>query len=285
MDLTLRPGTPQDVQECGRICYEAFHDVATQHGFPSDFTGVEEGVAVCGALISHPGFYSVVAESDGRILGSNFLDERSTIAGVGPITVDPEVQNGGVGRALMLDVMERARDPGFVGTRLLQSGYHNRSLSLYAKLGFDPRDTLAAMQGPPLGEVIPGFEVRLTAEDDVEGCNAVCHRVHGHDRGGELSDAIARKTAKVVERDGRITGYTTGIAFLGHSVGESIEDLQALIASAEQFTGPGFLVPIRNAELFRWCLERGLRVVQLMTLMSVGFYQEPTAPWMPSVLY
>ena len=68
-------------------------------------------------------------------------------------------------------------------------------------------------------------------------------------------------------------------------MGESNEDLRALIASAEQFMGPGFLVPIRNAELFRWCLERDLRVVQLMTLMSVGFYQEPTAPWMPSVLY
>jgi GNAT superfamily N-acetyltransferase len=285
MDPTLRPGTPDDVEECGRICYRAFHDIATRHGFPSDFTDIEEGVAVCGALISHPGFYSVVAESDGRILGSNFLDERSTIAGVGPITVDPEVQNGGVGRALMLDVMERAGERGFVGTRLLQSGYHNRSLSLYAKLGFDPRDTVAAMQGAPLGEEVPGCKVRDATEDEVEACNALCHRVHGHDRGGELRDAIERKTARVVERDGRITGYTTGIAFLGHSVGESNEDLQALIASAEQFEGPGFLVPIRNAELFRWCLQRGLRVVQLMTLMSVGFYQEPTAVWMPSVLY
>jgi GNAT superfamily N-acetyltransferase len=285
MDLTLRPGTPDDVEECGRICYQAFHDIATRHGFPSDFTGVDEGVAVCGALISHPGFYSVVAEAGGRILGSNFLDERSTIAGIGPITVDPEVQNDGVGRALMLDVMERAQERGFPGTRLVQSGYHNRSLSLYAKLGFDPRDTLAAMQGAPLGAQIPGTEVLDATDEDVEACNALCHRVHGHDRGGELSDAITRKTARVVVSDGRITGYTTGVAFLGHSVGESNEDLQALIASAEQFEGPGFLVPIRNAELFRWCLQRGLRVVQLMTLMSVGFYQEPTAPWMPSVLY
>jgi hypothetical protein len=27
-------------------------------------------------LLSHPGFYSVVAELDGRVAGSNFLDER-----------------------------------------------------------------------------------------------------------------------------------------------------------------------------------------------------------------
>jgi predicted N-acetyltransferase YhbS len=285
MDLTLRPGTPADAEECGRICFEAFRDIATSHGFPSDFTDVEEGVAVCGALISHPGFYSVVAESEGRVLGSNFLDERSAIAGVGPVSVDPKVQDGGVGRALMVDVMERAREREFVGTRLVQSGYHNRSLSLYTKLGFDPRETLAALQGEPLGEEVAGAVVRAATGDDVDACNALCSRVHGHDRDGELRDAVGQKTTRVVERDGRITGYTTGIAFLGHSVGEANEDLQALIGAAEEFVGPGFLVPIRNAALFRWCLERGLRVVQLMTLMSVGFYQEPTAPWMPSVLY
>ena len=285
MELTLRPGRPEDAEECGRICFEAFHAVATEHGFPSDFTGVEEGVGVCSALLSHPGFYAVVAEADGRIVGSNFLDERSAIAGVGPITVDPAVQNGRIGRALMLDVMERAREREFIGTRLLQSGYHNRSLSLYAKLGFDARDTLAAMQGTPLGEEVAGFAVRAATDEDAEACNALCRRVHGHDRGGELGDAIGQKTARVVEREGRITGYTTGVAFFGHSVGETNEDLQALIAAAEQFGGPGFLVPIRNAELFRWCLERGLRVVQLMTLMRVGFYQEPSGSWMPSILY
>ena len=64
------------------------------------------------------------------------------------------MQNGRIGRSLMLDVMQRAREREFIGTRLLQSGYHNRSLSLYAKLGFDARDTLAAMQGAPLGEEV-----------------------------------------------------------------------------------------------------------------------------------
>jgi hypothetical protein len=46
--------------------------------------------------VGTPGFYGVVAERDARIIGSNFLDERGTIAGIGPITVDPDVQNQGV---------------------------------------------------------------------------------------------------------------------------------------------------------------------------------------------
>ncbi len=40
-----------------------------------------------------------------------------------------------------------------------------------------------------------------------------------------------------------------------------------------------------NAEPFRWCLELDLRVVQQMTLMSLGSYQEPAGAFLPSVLY
>jgi len=61
-------------------------------------------------LFSNPGFYCVVAESGGRIVGSNGLDERSMIAGIGPITIDPGAQNLGVGRKLMQAVMDRASE-------------------------------------------------------------------------------------------------------------------------------------------------------------------------------
>jgi GNAT superfamily N-acetyltransferase len=110
-------------------------------------------------LLGHPGFYSVVAEVNGEVAGSNVLDERSTIPGVGPVTVDPAVQNRGVGRVLRQDVTRRAADRGAPGIRLLQAAYHSRSLSLYAKHGFQVRDLLARMQGtPPTGEIsgLPG---------------------------------------------------------------------------------------------------------------------------------
>ncbi len=61
--------------------------------------------------------------------------------------------------------------------------------------------------------------------------------------------------------------------------------MKALIASAEEVGGPGILVPLRNAELFRWCLENGLRVFQPMTLMTIGMYNEPRGAYLPSVLY
>ena len=105
--------------------------------------------------------------------------------------------------------------------------------------------------------------------------------MHGHTRSGELADAVKQGAAFVVERDGRITGYTSGLNYFGHSVAESNRDLQALIGAAENLVGPGFLVPTRNATLFRWCLEHGLRVVQPNTLMSIGLYNEPSGAWIP----
>ena len=285
MDLKLRPGTPEDAEPCGHICYEAFGALAKHHNFPPDLPTPEVAIGLLSMLLGHPGFYSVVAEMNGKVVGSNFLDERSTIPGVGPITVESAVQNHGVGRILMQDVMRRAADRGAPGVRLVQAAFHNRSLSLYAKLGFQVRDLLACMQGtPPKGE-IPGYQVRRATTADTQACTTICRQVHGHDRAGEVDDAINQGTALVVEHDGRISGYATDLAFFAHAVGESNEDLKALIQAAEAFNGPGILVPTTNAELLRWCLDQRLRIVQLMTLMTTGLYTTPQGACLPSILY
>ena len=282
MGLTVRPAVVDDAWECGRICYEAFAAIAERHGFAPDFPSGEFAARRLEGLIAHPGFYSVVAEQDGRMIGSNFLEERSVIAGVGPLTVDPESQDRRVGRVLMNAVLARGAERRFAGMRLLQVAYHNRSLSLYAKLGFDVREPFAAMNGKALRLELPGYAVRPGTEADLEACDGLCMRVHGHDRAGELRDAVAEGTARVVEREGRVTGYATGLAFFGHAVAETNDDLQALIA-AERFDGPGFLVPLRNTELLRWCMAHGLRIFYVMTLMTIGLYQEPGGAFLASV--
>jgi Acetyltransferase (GNAT) domain len=227
----------------------------------------------------------VVAEADGQVVGSNCLDERCSIVGVGPITVEPALQNGSIGRILMQAVLDRARERQAPGVRLLQSAYHNRSLSLYAKLGFDAREPMSVMQGPPLRLAIPGFTVRAATEADIDATTALCERVHGHSRAGEMRDALAHGEPRVVERNGRLTGYASGYGFFGHAVAESNDDLQALIGDAESIAGPGFIIPTRNADLFRWCLAHGLRVVMPLTLMTIGLYNEPRGAYLPSILY
>ncbi|MBP5975073.1 GNAT family N-acetyltransferase [Brasilonema sp. CT11] len=282
----LRAGRPEDALACGTIVYQGFRVIAEQHGFVPDFPSAELAAAMLTEILADPAVYSVVAEGeDGRVIGSNFLWEGDTIAGIGPITVDPGAQNRSLGRRLMEHVLQRAHEKRFAGVRLVQAGYHSRSLSLYTKLGFDPREPLANLQGQPLGLTIPGHTVRPVTEADLAACNQLCYRIHGHDRASELKGAVGRGTATLVERNGRVSGYASEISFFGHAVGENNEDLKALIGAAPAFTESGFLLPMRNADLFRWCLNRDLRVRQTATLMSLGLYNEPAGAFLPSVLY
>jgi GNAT superfamily N-acetyltransferase len=283
--LELRCGTSGDVDACASICRAAFAAIAERHAFPPDFPSLEPAVQLIASLLARDDIYSVVAEIDGRVVGSNFLWETASVVGVRPITVDPAVQDQAVGRRLMEDVLRWARDQGFAGVRLVQAGYHNRSLALYAKLGFEAREPLATMQGPALGLTIPGHAVRLATAADAPACDGLHLQLHGFARSRDLRVALEQGTATVVERNGRITVYATGIGFFGHAVAESAPDLEALIGAAPTFPGPGFLLPTRHAELFRWCLGHGLRVVQPMTLMSLGLYREPSGSFLPSVLY
>jgi len=283
MTITLREAEQEDAERAGTICYEAFRAINEAHGFPPDIPSAEIGIGVLTGMIRRKGIHVVVAEQDGRIVGSNGLDERSEIAGVGPITVDPTLQNAGIGRRLMHHVMERGAR--FDGIRLVQAAFHCRSLSLYTKLGFDPVEPLSCVQGPALAMQLPGTEVRPATPADQAACDDVCRAVHGHTRSGELADAIADRHARVVVRGGRITGYATFVGFFGHAVGLADEDVMALIAAAQGFMGPGFLVPTRNAKLLRWCLEQKLRIEQPLTLMAMGSYQEPRGAYLPSILY
>jgi ribosomal protein S18 acetylase RimI-like enzyme len=287
MDIVIRRGEVEDAAQCTTIFYEAFKANAERHNFPNEIAPPDSRtVSSWAKRFSHPGYYGVVAELDGRIVGSNFLDERDPIAGVGPLTVDPLAQDNGVGRRLMEEVLLHSAEKRHPGVRLVQAAYNRRSLVLYTKLGFQVREMLVSMQGPPLRLQIPGHNVRPATKADLDFCNHLCKRVHGHARGAVLLEAIEQGTASVVVREDRITGYTTGIGFSGHAVGESNSDLKALIGAAPEYTGiAGFLLPTRNGELFRWCLQNGLKVVLPLTLMSLGLYNESSGSFLPSIYY
>jgi GNAT superfamily N-acetyltransferase len=210
--VQLRAIEPADGDEVARIVYEAFAGIHDHHRFERDFPTLAAAVELTTNFIAHPSIHGVVAEIDGRVVGSSFLDERGPVRGVGPITVDPAAQGRGVGRALVQAVLDRGGDA--LGVRLLQDSFNTRSLSLYASLGFD-------------------------------------------------------------------------VAEPAHAVAETEDDMAALIAGTLVATNqPGsFLLPTRRAELFRWCLAHGLRVVKPMTYMTVGQYETPAGSWIPSVLY
>lgn len=285
MNLTMRPGKPEDAKRCGEICYKAFKAIAEEHHFPPDFPDTETTVGIMNYFFSIGGVYSVIAEENGQIVGSNFLWENRLVGGVGPITVDPSCQNAAVGRKLMEQVLDRAEDIKLASVRLVQAAYHNRSMALYSKLGFNVQELLSVLQGAALNIRFPGYDVRPANEADLNICNQLCYAIHGHDRSNELPGALKGGTLSVVDYNGAITGYTTQVGFLGHTIATTNTGLKALIGASTGFAGPGFLLPSRNAEVLRWCLQNGLRIVQPMTLMSKGMYNNPAGAFLPSVLY
>src|SRR5262245_1522347 len=153
MNVTIRPAVAADVESCGRVIYEAFKGIADRHGFPSHFFSVEVAIQRAAYCLGHPKIFALVADNDGRIIGSNFLDERDPIRGLGPVTVDPHVQVRGIGRRLMEAVLERAH--GAVGVRLVQDSFNMLSVALYASLGFELKEPLLLMQGRPTGKTSP----------------------------------------------------------------------------------------------------------------------------------
>jgi hypothetical protein len=185
----------------------------------------------------------------------------------------------------MQPVLDRARERGFAGVRLVQAAFNAQSMSLYTKLGFEVREPLVCLNGDPIGKPVAGYRIRPAADADLDACADLCRRIHGHDRTGDLAPAVAQGTATVAELGGRVVGYASDVGFFGHAVALDNPALTALIAAAPRFSGPGLLLPSRNGEVFRWCLEHGLRVVQPMTLMSLGLYNEPRGAFIPSVLF
>jgi hypothetical protein len=152
-------------------------------------------------------------------------------------------------------------------------------------MGFHSRGPLSIMQGEPLKLHFDGYAVRPTNTADIVACNDLCRIVHGMERSEEVHESVEQGSGMTVEHLGKPTGYTTGVGFFSHSVAKSNQDLMALIGAAPSFSGPGFLLPTNNHEVFDWCLRKGLRLVVQATLMSIGLYNEPEGAWLPSVLY
>lgn len=282
----LVPAGPGHVEELGRICFEAFKGIHDRHNIPRDLPTRELADNVIGLFVSRDDIYGVAAVVDGRLVGSNFLSLSDPVAGVGPITIDPNSQARGVGRALMQDVIDYAERNGIKQIRLLQDSFNMSSLSLYASLGFDVRAGVALMDAST-GTKIPGGDARQATGSDIEAMDDLCRDIYKVSRRNEVAAAMKYGfPPAVIERDGAISGYLVP-GFLGHGVARTKEDAFALIDEVSR-TVPHlakFFCPLSEADFYRGLLKRGYRAVKVMNLMSIGHYDPPDKIWMPSVLY
>ena len=288
MNVQLRPIAQEDVANCGRICYQAFKEISEQHGFRPDFSSPDVSTQMLQSLADDPAVFGIVAESNGKVIGSNFLWQHDAIAGIGPITIDSQAQSQGVGRLLMQAVLEHGSDCR--GIRLVQDAFNLASFSLYSSLDFDVKEPLVLIEGLVKAPAPPDYELRKMRAGDFDECGGLCNRSIGTDRTHGLKRLPPFLSSFVAGRGSRIVAYAAAPHSwaYNHSVAETQEDLQALLIGVGQFSGElplSLLLPTRQSRLLRWCLSLGMRVIKPMTLMARGEYQEPQTCYTPSVIY
>ena len=155
MSLIIRPIEQNDAETCGKIGYEAHKTISSAHGYPSEQPSEEFGIGLIRRLLDNPNSWGVLAERQGKTLGSIFLHKfpPSPVVVIGPLTVHPSSE-GGVGKKLMYAALNHARKQNHDQIRLVQSPSHIRSFVLYTKSGFALREPLFLMEGQPLKGVI-----------------------------------------------------------------------------------------------------------------------------------
>ena len=290
MSLIVRSIEQNDAEVCGKIGYEAHKAISSTHGYACEQPSEEFGIGLIKMLLGNQNSWGVLAERQGRILGSIFLNRfpPSPVAVIGPLTVHPSAE-GGVGRKLMDAALTQAHRQNHDQIRLVQSPSHIRSFVLYTKCGFVLREPLFLMQGQPLnGQNIDTRNAdvhSIRSEDDISKCNELCKLSYGFSREMELRQARDQGVATMVERDDVVSGYAAGIGILCHAVAKSNEDLKMLISNAPTILEPGFFVPARNHEIIKWLLESGFHIGWPANLMTVGPFQEPLTPFLPSLAY
>jgi len=284
--VQLVPAEPQHVAELGRICYEAFKDVADRHGFAPDFPSVQAARRTIGTLVERKDFYGVAAVVNGELAGSNYLSLTDAVAGVGPITIDCAFQGRDLGRALMQDVIDYARRNNIGRVRLLQDAFNTASLSLYASLGFEVKHATALIH--LVAAVKADVTVRPVHESDIPALDELCQKNYKTSRRNELAAAVHGGLSPVLrERSSRLTGYLIPGIF-GHGVAETCEDAVTLATQAARLIPHERAVsicPLEDGPLFQAFLKAGCRTVKMMNLMALGPYEAPSSVWMPSILY
>lgn len=277
MIINVRTAIESDIESCGRILFTSFKQISEQHNFPRPFSVLETAINRVRGFLTQDGSLFLVADADSKPAGMCFIDRRGQVAGIGPVSVQPDYQGNGIGRKLLEAALNICQN--HVSVRLTQDSYNLGSGALYSSLGFEVREPILVVEGRFNKTQVPGVEIRQMKKRDVIECRDLYARVHGVDRSEELLEALKLWTCFVsIGEGGRITGYISALARWGHGVAETEDELIALMAGVQarnKHSLHSFNLPLRQEKLARWCFDQGFRAVKPLTLLTHGFYQEP----------
>jgi GNAT superfamily N-acetyltransferase len=165
--LLLREARAEERDAIARLPLRAYEQYATVMA-PSAWRALRD--AVHASLADDAGVTRIVAERDGAIVGSvalyapdaspyGNLASRAPWPEVRLVSVEPAARGTGVGRALVLECIRRAKDGGATTLGLHTSRSMHVAARLYERLGFvrDPDHDFH----PPGAELVEGYRLRL----------------------------------------------------------------------------------------------------------------------------
>ena len=151
--MEIRDETPADIEAIRAITKAAFADMPDSSQTEAE---IIDGLRATGAVR-----LSLVAVSGGDIVGNVVfsdvtIDGMAGWVGLGPVSVKPGLQRGGIGSALIRAGLDRMRATGATGCVLVgDSGYYSRfGFRTVPGLGYDgvPDEYVMAL---PFGVALP----------------------------------------------------------------------------------------------------------------------------------
>jgi predicted N-acetyltransferase YhbS len=143
-DVTVRAMREGDLAEADRIFRLAF---GTFLGLPDPLTFAGDSDWIGGRWRADPSA-AFVAERHGVIVGSNLATRWGSVGTFGPLSVRPDLWDGGIARALLEPVMERFAAWGTTHAGLFTFAQSAKHVALYGGFGFYPRFLTAIMAKP-----------------------------------------------------------------------------------------------------------------------------------------
>lgn len=183
-EVFIRSMRDTDLEEADRIMRLAF---GTFLGLPDPMKFMGDADYVRTRYRADPSA-ALVAEIDGRIVGSNFALDWGSVGIFGPLTVHPDFWDKGVAKQLLDKTMKIFQKWNTEHIGLFTFAHSSKHVHLYQKFGFWPR-YLTAVMSKQIGSVNHSsgdtFQIRYseTPSNEKEKVIEECHR---------LTDAIYR---------------------------------------------------------------------------------------------
>jgi ribosomal protein S18 acetylase RimI-like enzyme len=219
----------------------------------------------------------LVAELDGRVVGSNVATIWGRFGWFGPLTVHPDYWDRGIAQALMVPTMQRFAEHGTTTEALFTFPSSPKHIGLYQRYGFWPRRLTASLARLPevVGstEFVPFSTLSADAQQTALGSiRSLCARIiDGFDPTAEVA-AVAKQrlgeTLIVRGSDGAVAAF----AICHHGAGSEAGSIDLSVKFGAAADG-SFYQRLLDAVLSYGAVVKAERVVLAVNAAREGAYR------------